>query len=296
MVSDVKVRPYEAGDDARWNAFVFGCPDATFFHRIEWRGIMEGVFRHRTHYLLAERDGQIVAVLPLVEVKSRLFGHAMTSLPFAVYGGIAGTDAEAVAALDQAVRSGKALYAGISSYSAGLTLKAQEIARSLGTPLVIHQPSYSILNRWVEEGSPSLLEAAAQAGMGVIGFSPLAQGMLTSRYLDGIPADSRAAQHKSLDTDLLKEENIAQLRELNKIAGARGQSLAQMAIAWALRDQGAASVTSVVLGASSVAQLDDNLDALGNLEFTADELKAIDTHSGVEGINLWKGATESVTA
>ncbi|WP_374240462.1 FemAB family XrtA/PEP-CTERM system-associated protein [Zoogloea sp.] len=102
MVSDVKVRPYEAGDDARWNAFVFGCPDATFFHRIEWRGIMEGVFRHRTHYLLAERDGQIVAVLPLVEVKSRLFGHAMTSLPFAVYGGIAGTDAEAVAALDQA--------------------------------------------------------------------------------------------------------------------------------------------------------------------------------------------------
>ena len=102
MVSDVKVRPYEAGDDARWNAFVFSCPDATFFHRIEWRGIMEGVFRHRTHYLLAERDGQIVAVLPLVEVKSRLFGHAMTSLPFAVYGGIAGTDAEAVAALDQA--------------------------------------------------------------------------------------------------------------------------------------------------------------------------------------------------
>ncbi|QXT62450.1 L-glyceraldehyde 3-phosphate reductase [Tessaracoccus palaemonis] len=203
---------------------------------------------------------------------------------------------ETMAALDQAVRTGKALYAGISSYSAGLTLKAQEIARSLGTPLVIHQPSYSILNRWVEEGSPSLLEAAAQAGMGVIGFSPLAQGMLTSRYLDGIPADSRAAQHKSLDTDLLKEENIAQLRELNKIAEARGQSLAQLAIAWALRDQGAASVTSVVLGASSVAQLDNNLDALGNLEFTAEELKAIDTHSGVEGINLWKGATESVTA
>lgn len=201
---------------------------------------------------------------------------------------------ETMAALDQAVRSGKALYAGISSYSAELTAKAQEIARSLGTPLIIHQPSYSILNRWIEEGEPSLLQAAADNGMGVIGFSPLAQGMLTDRYLDGIPEGSRAAQGKSLDSDLLSEENIEQLRELNKIAEARGQSLAEMAIAWALRDQGAASVTSVVLGASSVKQLDANLAALGNLEFTADELAAIDRHSGVEGVNLWQGATESV--
>lgn len=197
-------------------------------------------------------------------------------------------------ALDQAVRSGKALYAGISSYSAGLTAKAQEIARSLGTPLVIHQPSYSILNRWVEDGEPSLLQAAADAGMGVIAFSPLAQGMLTGRYLDGIPADSRAAQGKSLDPALLSEENLEHLRALNAVAAGRGQSLAEMAIAWVLRDQGAASVTSVVLGASSVAQLDDNLGALGNLEFTAEELAEIDRHGGVAGINLWQGATDSV--
>lgn len=201
---------------------------------------------------------------------------------------------ETITALDQAVRSGKALYAGISSYSAGLTAKAQEIARSLGTPLVIHQPSYSILNRWIEDGDPSLLEAAADNGLGVIAFSPLAQGMLTSRYLDGIPEGSRASQGKSLDADLLSEENVAHLKALDDIAQRRGQSLAEMAIAWALRDQGAASVTSVVLGASSVAQLDDNLDALRNTEFSAEELSAIDQHGGVAGINLWQGATDSV--
>ncbi|MHA6512686.1 L-glyceraldehyde 3-phosphate reductase [Tessaracoccus sp. Z1128] len=201
---------------------------------------------------------------------------------------------ETMAALDQAVRSGKALYAGISSYSAKLTAEAQQIARSLGTPLIIHQPSYSVLNRWVEQGEPSLLEACHAAGMGVIAFSPLAQGMLTDRYLDGIPSDSRAAQGKSLDTGLLTEENIDHLRALNDIAQARGQSLAQMAIAWALRDQGEASVTSVVLGASSVQQLDANLDALGVLDFTAEELSAIDQHSVVEGVNLWQGATDSV--
>ena len=201
---------------------------------------------------------------------------------------------ETMAALDQAVRSGKALYAGISSYSAKLTAEAQQIARSLGTPLIIHQPSYSVLNRWVEQGEPSLLEACQAAGMGVIAFSPLAQGMLTDRYLDGIPSDSRAAQGKSLDTGLLTEENIDHLRALNDIAQARGQSLAQMAIAWALRDQGEASVTSVVLGASSVQQHDANLDALGVLDFTADELSAIDQHSVVEGVNLWQGATDSV--
>ncbi len=201
---------------------------------------------------------------------------------------------ETMMALDQAVRSGKALYAGISSYSASLTLKAQEIARSLGTPLVIHQPSYSVLNRWIEEGEPNLLKACEQAGIGTIAFSPLAQGMLTGRYLDGIPADSRAAQDKSLDSGMLTEENLAHLRALNDIAAGRGQSLAQLAIAWALRDQGGSSVTSVLLGASSVRQLDDNLGALDNLSFTDDELARIDEHSVVEGVNLWKGATDSV--
>ena len=201
---------------------------------------------------------------------------------------------ETMQALDFIVRSGRALYAGISSYSAKLTAKAQAIARELGTPLVIHQPSYSILNRWVEDGEPSLLQSAHDNGMGVIAFSPLAQGMLTSRYLDGIPADSRAAAGKSLDQDLLNEENLGHLRALNDIAKERGQSLAQMAIAWVLREQGDASVTSALLGASSVAQLDDNLDALGNLDFTDEELTSIDKHGGVEGINLWQGATDSV--
>lgn len=201
---------------------------------------------------------------------------------------------ETMAALDQAVRSGKALYAGISSYSAGLTLRAQEIARELGTPLIIHQPSYSILNRWVEGGEPNLLEACAQAGMGVIAFSPLAQGMLTGRYLNGIPEGSRATQGKSLSTDLLSDENIGHLRALDAIAESRGQTLAQMALAWVLRDQGAASVTTVLIGASSTAQLDDNLGALGTLAFSAEELAAIDQHGGVQGINLWQGATDSV--
>ncbi len=200
---------------------------------------------------------------------------------------------ETMAALDQIVRSGKALYVGISSYSASLTARAQSIATSLGTPLVIHQPSYSILNRWVEDGRPSLLQACHDAGMGVIAFSPLAQGMLTSRYLGGVPQDSRAAQGKSLSPDLLSEDNIEHLRALNDIATARGQSLAQMAIAWVLRDRGEASVTSALIGASSVPQLDDSLAALNNLAFTSDELAAIDQHGGVEGINLWQGATES---
>ena len=201
---------------------------------------------------------------------------------------------ETMAALDQAVRSGKALYAGISSYSASLTAKAQEIARSLGTPLIIHQPSYSILNRWIEEGEPNVLEACRDAGMGVIAFSPLAQGLLTGRYLDGVPEGSRAAQGKSLDPGMLNDDNIERLRSLNSIAESRGQSLAQMAIAWALRDQGDASVTSVVLGASSVQQLDDNLGALENLDFSDDELAEINSHAVVEGVNLWQGATDSV--
>lgn len=146
----------------------------------------------------------------------------------------------------------------------------------------------------MEDGEPSLLQAAHDNGMGVIAFSPLAQGMLTGRYLDGIPEDSRAKAGKSLDQSLLSEENIQHLQALNGIAEKRGQSLAQMAVAWVLRDQGDASVTSALLGASSVTQLDDNLDALGNLEFTSDELAAIDEHGGVAGINIWQGATDSV--
>jgi L-glyceraldehyde 3-phosphate reductase len=178
-----------------------------------------------------------------------------------------------MSALDQAVRSGKALYAGISSYSAGLTLRAQEIARELGTPLVIHQPSYSILNRWVEDGEPNLLQACAQAGMGVIAFSPLAQGMLTDRYLNGIPEGSRATQGKSLSTDFLSEGNIGHLRVLNAIAENRGQSLAQMALAWVLRSS---AVTSVLIGASKTAQIEDAVGMLANRHFSTEELGEIE--------------------
>ena len=150
-----------------------------------------------------------------------------------------------------------------------------------------------MLNRWVEEGEPTLLQACHDNGMGVIAFSPLAQGQLTNRYLNGVPGDSRAAQGKTLDTGMLVSDNDERLRALNGIAGGRGQSLAQMAIAWALRDQGDASVTSVVLGASSVKQLDDILGAGDNLYFTSVELAAIVSDCGVEGVNLWQGATDS---
>jgi len=188
---------------------------------------------------------------------------------------------ETMGALDAAVRAGKALYAGISSYSAERTAEAIAILRTLGTPLLIHQPSYSMLNRWIEGG---LLDVLGREGVGAIAFSPLAQGMLTDRYLDGIPADSRAAQGKSLATDLLTEENLAHVRTLNEIARDRGQSLAQLALAWALRDE---RVTSVLVGASSVAQLEDNVAAVDNLGFTDDELSAIDKHAVNAGINLW---------
>ena len=206
---------------------------------------------------------------------------------------------ETMTALDQAVRSGKALYAGISSYSAGLTLRAQEIARDLGTPLVIHQPSYSILNRWVEEpgdAGESLLHSCANNGLGVIAFSPLAQGLLTDRYLDGVPADSRAAAGKSLSQSMLNEKNLAMVRALNEIAARRGQSLAQMAISWVLREQGdygADTVTSALIGASSVEQLEHNLGALDNLEFSIEELNEIDRVASDGGINIWAAATES---
>jgi L-glyceraldehyde 3-phosphate reductase len=192
---------------------------------------------------------------------------------------------ETMGALDTAVRSGKALYAGISSYSAEATRRAAEILAELGTPLLIHQPSYSMLNRWIE--SDRLLDTLEDAGAGCIAFSPLAQGMLTGKYLDGIPEGSRATQDKSLSTDLLTEQALAHVRGLNGIAERRGQSLAQMALAWALRDP---RVTSVLIGASSVAQLEQNVGALANLEFTDEELAAIDQHAVDSGVDLWAGA------
>jgi L-glyceraldehyde 3-phosphate reductase len=194
---------------------------------------------------------------------------------------------ETMGALDAAVRQGKALYAGISSYSPERTREAAAILRELGTPLLIHQPSYSMLNRWIEDG---LLDALEDEGVGCIAFSPLAQGMLTDRYLDGIPEDSRAAQGKSLDPALLTDANLAHIRALNEMAQARDQSLAQMALAWALRDP---RVTSVLVGASSVRQLDANLDTLGRLDFTHDELEAIDKHAVDSGINLWATSSET---
>ena len=193
---------------------------------------------------------------------------------------------ETMGALDSLVLSGKALYVGISSYSGERTREAAAILREMGTPLLIHQPSYSMLNRWIEE---DLLDAADEVGAGVIAFSPLAQGMLTNKYLSGIPEGSRAAQGKSLDPELLTEESLRHVRALNDMAQSRGQSLAQMALAWALRDP---RVTSVLIGASSVEQLDDSLDAVGNLDFTADELAQIDQHAVEAGINLWKTSSE----
>ncbi len=192
---------------------------------------------------------------------------------------------ETMGALDTAVRAGKALYVGVSSYSAERTSEAAGILRSLGTPLLIHQPSYSMLNRWIEGG---LLDVLRDEGVGCIAFSPLAQGMLTDRYLAGIPADSRAAQGKSLASDMLTEENLTHVRQLHDIARQRGQSLAQLALAWALRDE---RVTSVLIGASSVGQLEDNVAAVNNLGFTDEELTAIDKHAVDAGINLWAASS-----
>ncbi|HEX3816274.1 MAG TPA: L-glyceraldehyde 3-phosphate reductase [Mycobacteriales bacterium] len=194
---------------------------------------------------------------------------------------------ETMGALDNAVRQGKALYAGISSYSPERTAEAAAILRAMGTPLLIHQPSYSMLNRWIEGG---LLDALEEAGAGCIAFSPLAQGMLTDRYLNGIPGDSRAAQGKSLSPDLLTDTALAHIRALNDMAAARGQSLAQFALSWALRDK---RVTSVLIGASSVKQLEDNIGALQNLEFSAEELATIDQHAVDAGIDLWQRSRTS---
>jgi L-glyceraldehyde 3-phosphate reductase len=188
---------------------------------------------------------------------------------------------ETMGALDTAVRRGKALYVGISSYSPEKTREAHAILASLGTPLLIHQPSYSMLNRWVE---PELLDTLGELGVGCIGFSPLAQGMLTDKYLNGIPEGSRAAENSSLSPDLLTDDAMAKIRALNELAKKRGQSLAQMALAWTLRDP---RMTSTLIGASSVAQLDDSLGALQNLAFRDDELAEIDRYATDAQINLW---------
>jgi L-glyceraldehyde 3-phosphate reductase len=190
---------------------------------------------------------------------------------------------ETMGALHSAVRAGKALYVGISSYSPEDTAKAAEILADLGTPLLIHQPSYSMLNRWIE--TEGLLDTLEDVGAGCIAFSPLAQGMLTSKYLDGVPEGSRASQGKSLSADLLTEEALGHVRALNDIAEKRGQSLAQMALAWALRDP---RVTSVLAGASSVGQLEQNVGALERLDFSDDELAAIEQHAVDSGIDLWE--------
>jgi L-glyceraldehyde 3-phosphate reductase len=194
---------------------------------------------------------------------------------------------ETMGALDAAVRSGKALYAGISSYSPERTRQAAAILRELGTPLLIHQPSYSMLNRWIEN---ELLDVLGELGVGCIAFSPLAQGMLTSKYLGGIPEGSRASLGTSLSKELLSDRNLEHVRALNGIAQERGQSLAQMALAWALRDP---RVTSVLIGARSVEQLDDSLGALDQLDFSADQLARIDKYAVDAGINLWAESGEA---
>ena len=194
---------------------------------------------------------------------------------------------ETVGALDRAVRSGKALYVGISSYNSEKTAEAARLLRELGTPLLIHQPSYSMFNRWLEDDH--LLDTLETEGAGCIAFSPLAQGLLTDRYLKGVPEGSRAAQGKSLDPHTITDDKLAKIRALNDIATGRGQTLAQLALAWGLRDP---RMTSMLIGASSVEQLEDNVAALQNLEFGTEELSEIDRYATDAGINLWKASTD----
>jgi L-glyceraldehyde 3-phosphate reductase len=193
---------------------------------------------------------------------------------------------ETMGALDSAVRQGKALYVGVSSYSPERTAEAVEILTELGTPLLIHQPSYSLLNRWIERGLLDLLE---RQGVGAIVFSPLGQGLLTDRYLNGVPEDSRVRRGEAFDERLLSEENLARVRALNEIAARRGQSLAQLAIAWVLRDE---RVSSALVGASSVDQLEQNIVALENLDFSADELAAIERYAVDGAINIWAPSSD----
>jgi L-glyceraldehyde 3-phosphate reductase len=192
---------------------------------------------------------------------------------------------ETMGALDTAVREGKARYAGISSYSPERTAEAEAILSDLGTPLLIHQPSYSMFNRWIEGG---LLDTLGELGVGCIVFSPLAQGLLTDRYLGGVPSGSRASQAGSLDRGWLTEATLAKVRALNEIAQGRGQSLAQMALAWALRDD---RVTSTLIGASSLAQLEQNLAAVNKLDFSASELDEIDRFATESGVNIWAASS-----
>jgi L-glyceraldehyde 3-phosphate reductase len=194
---------------------------------------------------------------------------------------------ETMGALDAAVRQGKALYVGVSSYSAERTAEAARILRALGTPALIHQPSYSLLNRWVEE---ELLGVLEEEGIGCIAFSPLAQGMLTTKYLNGVPEGSRAASGRFLRREFLSDENLAHVRALNQLAAERGQALSQMAIAWVLRDP---RVTSAVIGASSLEQLEENIAALERLDFADAELEAIDRHAVESGINIWAASSSS---
>jgi L-glyceraldehyde 3-phosphate reductase len=193
---------------------------------------------------------------------------------------------ETMGALATAVHQGKALYAGISSYSAARTAEAAALLRDLGVSLLIHQPSYSMLNRWIE---PELLDVLGDEGVGCITFSPLAQGMLTDKYLDGIPEGSRATRGYALSEELLAEETMEKIRALNEIAARRGQTLAQMALVWTLRDP---RVTSTLIGASSVPQLEENVAALHRLDFASNELEEIDRHATESGINLWARARE----
>jgi L-glyceraldehyde 3-phosphate reductase len=194
---------------------------------------------------------------------------------------------ETMGALDTAVRQGKAVYAGISSYSAEKTREAAAILDVLGTPLLIHQPSYSMLNRWIE---PDLIDAVGELGIGCIVFSPLAQGMLTNKYLGGVPEGSRADRDYSLSPSLLTEDALAKIRALNEIAAGRSQTLAQMALAWTLRDD---RVTSALVGASSVAQLEDNVATVDRLDFTPEELAEIDRYATESAINIWAGSSEA---
>ena len=189
---------------------------------------------------------------------------------------------ETMGALDAAVRAGKALYVGISSYNSHRTREAAEILRQLGTPLLIHQPSYSMLNRWIEHDH--LLDTLEELGVGCIAFSPLAQGLLTNRYLNGVPADSRVATGGAMSADMLTDERLSRVRALNEVAARRGQTLAELALVWALRDP---RMTSLVIGASSVAQLEDNVAALTNTELTDAELAEIDRYATESGIDLW---------
>ncbi|MFC5931733.1 L-glyceraldehyde 3-phosphate reductase [Cryobacterium melibiosiphilum] len=197
---------------------------------------------------------------------------------------------ETAGALDSAVREGKARYVGISSYSAARSLEMITALRSLGTPLVIHQPSYSLLNRWVEVGEPSLLQVLGDEGVGCIAFSALAQGLLTDKYLNGIPADSRATQGKTMKDGMLSTTNLDHVRELNVIAAERGQTLAQMAVAWLLKDQ---RVSSVLVGASRPSQLEDSVRGVENTTFTADELARINVSAQDGGLNIWAASSNA---